>query len=152
MKTLLFVPSIHSYLPFLHLRSPMFKQSGAREVASEIWGALGKGDENKNEKKNTDREWERGVERSRIGERERKKEKAAGAGARRPHTRWRLGGKWPCVRQEEHLCLLRSTQKTGWGEWVVRGKDHGLQHEQGLTRHHRLNCTAQFEAFSTIRH
>lgn len=32
--------------------------------------------------------------------------KLLGAGESCSHTRWRLGGKWPCVRQEEHLCLL----------------------------------------------
>lgn len=31
-----------SCLPFLHLYNSTFKQSGAREVASEIWGASGK--------------------------------------------------------------------------------------------------------------
>lgn len=48
-----------------------------------------------------------------------------GAGESCSHTRWRLGGKWPCVRQEEHLCLLPQHTKgreeaagaggVGWG-------------------------------------
>lgn len=43
-----------------------------------------------------------------------------GAGESCSHTRWRLGGKWPCVRQEEHLCLLPQHTK-GRGEEAAAG-------------------------------
>lgn len=78
----------------------------------------------------------RGATWKRIRERvKKKKEKAAGG-------RWKLlaykvaiRGKWPCVRQEEHLCLLpQHTKGPGGGGEGVGGrqkKDHGLQHERG---------------------
>lgn len=116
-------------------------------------------DRKKNE---TQKESEKGGFRGRElkRERKRKKKRAAEAGANRPHTRWRLGWKWPCVRHEEHLCLLlKHTKDEGWGRGGgalcvggCRGKDYGLQHKQGLTKHHRLNCMVQFEAFSTAFH
>lgn len=71
-----------------------------------------------------------------------------GAGESCSHTRWRLGGKWPCVRREEHLCLLPQHTKgleevEGWREEVGRGgvevegvpwkKEHGLRHERGAS-------------------
>lgn len=59
-------------------------------------------------------------------------ERAAEAGASRPHTRWRLAEKWPCVRQEEHLCLLLEDTKDceqGVGAEIGKGDKNGLQHE-----------------------
>lgn len=87
-----------------------------------------------------------------------------GAGESCSHTRWRLGGKWPCVRQEEHLCLLpqhtkgREEAAAGVGRSVVvvmavsggeegrlRGwgcpgrKSTDSNMSGGLTKHHTLD-------------
>lgn len=67
-----------------------------------------------------------------------KSRKERGAGGR-----WKLSAykvairrKWPCVRQEEHLCLLpQHTKDRGRGGWK---KNHGPLHVQGPTEHHTL--------------
>lgn len=82
-----------------------------------------------------------------------KRRKERGAGGR-----WKLSAykvairrKWPCVRQEEHLCLLpqHTKDQEGWGGWRKTTVSYTSRAPLNTTR---LISMVQFEAFRALRH